>query len=214
MSRYVQTARGVIQRSVERMLNPSLHLPVRNAVSEARQSSQQFITQDVVLREGDKTQLFDLVATPCANPIGTVIVELQQVRVHEATKAQGEAGDLLKREIELSERRRHSLEENYRASEQQLRSANEELLSMNEELQSSNEELDTSREELQSINAELTPTNSDLNQSINDTRNLLESTDLAVLFLDKTLKVRLFTPPRPSRYSACWSVILAVPLRT
>ena len=149
MSRYVQTARGVIQRSVERMLNPSLHLPVRNAVSEARQSSQQFITQDVVLREGDKTQLFDLVATPCANPIGTVIVELQQVRVHEATKAQGEAGDLLKREIELSERRRHSLEENYRASEQQLRSANEELLSMNEELQSSNEELDTSREELQ-----------------------------------------------------------------
>jgi two-component system CheB/CheR fusion protein len=74
-------------------------------------------------------------------------------------------------------------------------------LSVNEELQSSNEELETSKEELQSINEELQTVNSELHgkndllmQVNNDIQNLLDSTQIATVFLDDHLCIRNFTP--------------------
>ena len=72
---------------------------------------------------------------------------------------------------------------------------------MNEELQSANEELETSKEELQSINEELQTVNAELNARVeelsranSDIANLLESTQIATLFLDRHLHVKSFTP--------------------
>ena len=86
-------------------------------------------------------------------------------------------------------------------SQEELRSANEELQSTNEELQSTNEELTTSKEEMQSMNEELQSLNTELqikldelSQTGNDMKNLLDSTNVATLFLDKELNVRRFTP--------------------
>ncbi len=93
-----------------------------------------------------------------------------------------------------------ALDEAEQANED-LKSANEEYQSLNEELQSSNEELETSKEEMQSINEELQTVNNELNeknatlQRLNsDLQNLLESTEIAILFLDYNLCVRTFTP--------------------
>ncbi|QYE33441.1 MULTISPECIES: chemotaxis protein CheB [Sphingosinicellaceae] len=81
------------------------------------------------------------------------------------------------------------------------KSVNEEALSVNEEFQSTNEELLTSKEELQSLNEELTALNGQLQETLgsqrttsNDLQNVLYSTDVATLFLDKELKIRFFTP--------------------
>jgi len=78
---------------------------------------------------------------------------------------------------------------------------NEEALSVNEEYQSTNEELLTSKEELQSLNEELQALNSQLQESLerqrttaNDLQNILYSTDVATLFLDRDLGIRFFTP--------------------
>ena len=86
-------------------------------------------------------------------------------------------------------------------AQEELRSANEELQSTNEELQSTNEELTTSKEEMQSLNEELQTLNAELQAKVdelsrasNDMKNLLDSTDIATLFLDKDLNVRRFTP--------------------
>jgi two-component system CheB/CheR fusion protein len=86
-------------------------------------------------------------------------------------------------------------------SNEEYKAANEELQSVNEELQSANEELETSREELQSTNEELVTVNAEHQQKIdeltksnNDINNLLESTEIASLFLDLNLCVRRFTP--------------------
>ena len=91
--------------------------------------------------------------------------------------------------------------EQLEASNEELRASNEEVMSMNEELQSSNEELETSREELQSLNEELSTVNNQLENKIvelervnNDISNLINSTKLAVLFLDPSLAIRRFTP--------------------
>lgn len=84
---------------------------------------------------------------------------------------------------------------------EELQSTNEELQSINEELQSSNEELETSREEMQSLNEELQTVNAELqaklaelSQAGDDMKNLLNSTQIATVFLSGDLRVERFTP--------------------
>jgi two-component system CheB/CheR fusion protein len=87
------------------------------------------------------------------------------------------------------------------SSNEDLTASNEEVVSMNEELQSTNEELETSKEEMQSLNEELNTVNNQLQAKVqeledrtNDLDNLLRSTDVATLFLDRELRIRWFTP--------------------
>jgi two-component system CheB/CheR fusion protein len=93
-----------------------------------------------------------------------------------------------------------ALREESRAAKEQLQSANEELQSTNEELQSTNEELTTSKEEMQSMNEELQTINNEMQTKLDDLalaqsdmKNLLNSTEIAILFLDERLNVRRYT---------------------
>ena len=106
----------------------------------------------------------------------------------------------LERDLDRAHQEIQGIREEMQTSQEELKSANEELQSTNEELQSTNEELTTSREEMQSMNEELQTLNielqakvDELTQSGNDMKNLLDSTDIATLFLDKDLNVRRFT---------------------
>lgn len=93
------------------------------------------------------------------------------------------------------------LQRELRATRDDLQSTIEELETANEELQTSNEELETSRSELQSLNEELTTVNRELEEKVlelestnDDLSNLLESTEIGTLFLDRELRIRRFTP--------------------
>ena len=107
----------------------------------------------------------------------------------------------LERELQETKEQLQSIIEEQDSTNEELKSANEEIISSNEELQSTNEELETAKEELQSSNEELNTVNDELRNrsdelaAINDDlSNLISNIRIAVIILDRNLKVRRFSP--------------------
>ncbi len=107
----------------------------------------------------------------------------------------------LEDELKVTREELQSTIEQLEGSNDQLKASNEEVTAANEELQSANEEMETSKEELQSLNEELNTINVRLQEKVdelesanNDVVNLLASTSIATVFLDKEFRVKRYTP--------------------
>lgn len=100
----------------------------------------------------------------------------------------------LEEELSYTKENLQAAVEELETGNEELQAANEELLASNEELQSTNEELQSVNEELYTVNAEYQRKIAELTELTNDMDNLLSSTDVGTIFLDRELRIRKFTP--------------------
>ncbi len=209
---YLEPAAGKANWNILAMAREGLRYELTGAFSMALKEGKTIKVQGVKTRNGGSTQAVDITVQPLDEPEalrGMVLVVFADAPAAPAPIAPGKAGRgaardnrsaRLERELESARDEVKTTREAMQTAQEELRSANEELQSTNEELQSTNEELTTSKEELQSLNEELQTVNQELQAKVdelsgtnNDMRNLLNSTDIATLFLDGGLLVRRFT---------------------
>ena len=211
--KYLQLPPGAPDTNIFNMARPGLRLDLRAALHRAGSTGQLARQLKVNVGTNGGQQEIDLYVQPLrigSAPDGLYMVVFQDIGgikpvIDEEAISTDDVGESNVRQLEAELRatrgRLQTTTEELESSNEELKSSNEELQSINEELQSTNEELETSKEELQSINEELQTVNAELNARVeelsranNDMRNLLESTQIATVFLDRMLTVKGFTP--------------------
>jgi two-component system CheB/CheR fusion protein len=211
--RYLSFSGGEPSHQLLSVIRPELRLELRTALYQAAQLrtsvdvngltvalDDRRVRVDMrvkpVLRQDDPARGFFLVLfeeTPdaAAAPSAAVPVRMQP----------GEPIRQLEDEVGRLRSQLRSTVEQYETQAEELKASNEELQAINEELRSATEELETSKEELQSLNEELRTVNQELKlkieeqtQASNDVQNLINSTDIGTVFLDRAGCIKLFTP--------------------
>ena len=207
--RYLEAAAGLPSRNLLALARKGLRSVLRAALGEATKHDRRAARANVPV-EGEDGHSRPVTVTvdplhrhAAEEPLYIVLFAEAEPPAERGEADGGERGQPTDLERELRETRdrlQAQIEEAETAVEE-LKSSNEELMSVNEELQSTNEELEASKEELQSLNEELNTVNAELNGKIaeldqvnSDLENLFESTDVALVFLDRQLRIRGYTP--------------------
>lgn len=205
---YLEPSAGAATLNLFSILRRTLRPAVRAAVLSV-EADRHGLVKELEAPDGQLGAL-SLIVEPIEG--GLCVVALREVAptASEPTRSsEASTSSALEQELRATKAQLRAATSELETYMQEAKSATEEMQSVNEELQSSNEELETSKEEMQSINEELQTLNGEL-QNTNDAlartnddlQNLLDSTQIATLFLDRDLHIRNFTPAMTAIFHA------------
>ncbi|HWT17411.1 MAG TPA: CheR family methyltransferase, partial [Variovorax sp.] len=197
-------------------LRPDLRLELRTALFKAAQTNRSVETRLVQKRNDGRQVFLNITVRPLQQKEDekkdgagqfTLVVfdEIEEsMRPEGGEPAQAAREQLIgKMEDEIRQLKLHLQDtiESSETSTEELKASNEELQAINEELRSATEELETSKEELQSMNEELVTVNFELKMKVeerghinDDLQNLIASSEIATVFVDRGMHVKRFTP--------------------
>ncbi len=212
---YLEPEQGQPKNSLPGMAREGLKTALTAALRQIRQKKKAEVVQrGIQVKTNGSTTSTDMTVRALNAPEnlrGLLLVTLQSSPLAEKKKpgkgaapekATEEPGlrEQLEMELQYTRESLQSTIEELQTTNEELKSSNEELQSTNEELNSSNEELETSREEMQSLNEELNTVNAELTAKVealarsnDDMNNLLNSMQVAIIFLDNQLRVKRYT---------------------
>jgi two-component system CheB/CheR fusion protein len=208
--RYLQFTAGELKRNLLALVHPMLRIQLRAALFQATQSRAPVDIPGVPVEIEGARRTVNIRIRPAADLAPDFLLVILEPGGEAAPAAQAPPAERredqliaqrLDREMESMKSRLRETVEQYEASTEELKASNEELQAMNEELRSATEELETGREELQSINEELTTVNQELKSKLDelshansDLHNLMVSTAIPTIFLDRDLRIMRYTP--------------------
>ncbi len=211
---YLTFPTGELTMNVVDMAREGLRTRLRGAIGKCAETGR-LVPMTARVRRGKKSVPVKATVSPLRYPRSAdglllVTFEDQRLPAVKSRRNMAEDSDIRQMEDELKIIREElqSTIEQLEGSNDLLKASNEEVTAANEELQAGNEELETSKEELQSLNEELNTSNTRLHDKVeelentnDDIVNLLSSTSIATLFLDKALRIKRFTPSVTSLFS-------------
>ena len=207
---YLEPTQGQPRNNILEMARHGLLRPLTAALRQAAHERREVVRENIhVKSNGDYSNVnFSVTRIEEPEPIRGLLL----VTITPAVEAplppprpRGEKSTEQITRVDELQYTRESLQttiEELETSNEELKSTNEELQSTNEELQSANEELETSKEEMQSLNEELGSVNTELQAKVDelsratdDMQNLLNSTQVATIFLDSQFNIKRYTDP-------------------
>ncbi|WP_072295085.1 CheR family methyltransferase [Paracoccus sp. SM22M-07] len=209
--RFLRPSGGPISTELTDMVRPELRLDLRTALRRAFDRGEATLTMPIPvdLDSGrcqvlvQVTPISDQDSEPARHALAAFLNAGPVDDLSEEGNENPSADEIIRLRglLNAAEARLLASRAENETSIQDLRVANEELQSINEEYRSTSEELETSKEELQSINEELQTVNAELKSKLkdvgaahNDLQNIVAATDIGTLFLDRKLRIRMFTP--------------------
>jgi len=202
---YLQQPAGIVTRDLMRMLRPGLRVVVQDLLRAALRDNTAKVTQiesvEPLQPAGSRLEVAVEPVIPGKHP-EYLLVSFRTLTAQAPELGLRPGADPgSHNEVQFLRQQLQTITEAHEASCEELRATNEEATSLNEELQSVIEELETSKEELRVAMGELDTINDQLQAKIAESRtaaddmaNLLTSSRIAMLFLDRELRVRRFTP--------------------
>ncbi|MFJ4386231.1 CheR family methyltransferase [Pseudomonas sp. NPDC089408] len=211
VGRFMQLGAGELSRNLLNLVLPSLRLALRSTLFQARQGTEAVTSRPVDLGEGEQRVQVEITVQPHKDEMsaGEYLLVVFEERAPDPSiplpgsirQTDSMVLNNLERELQRTRLQLQETIEQSELSSEELTASNEEMQAINEELRSASEELETSKEELQSINEELLTVNYELKNKVEETdkvndylSNLIASTDIATVFVDRNLHIRWFTP--------------------
>ncbi|MFP4547040.1 MAG: chemotaxis protein CheB [Fidelibacterota bacterium] len=204
---YLNIPQGKLENNITKMVHKDLSIPISTGLQKVFNKQTEIKFSNITLHDNNRTLKTSLYLKPIMPKRGQQnLAAVFFETISEKKKGQEDNRENYDLDIEAKQRI-NDLEqelqytrENLQATIEELETSNEELQATNEELLSSNEELQSTNEELQSVNEELYTVNSEYQEKIteltevnNDISNLMESIEIATLFLDENLDIRKTT---------------------